>query len=254
MTLKKTFIALYTIIFKEIIRITRIWAQTLIPPIITTTLYFIIFGQLIGSQVHPIAGFSFIEFIIPGLIMSSLLSNSYINTVSSLYGARFMRSIEEMLISPMPASVIICGFVIGGVFRGVVTALIIFMVSLLFVTIEPYNIFILLLVAILASILFSLLGFINGLFARNFDDTTWITNFIITPLTYLGGVFYSIDMLPALLQKITLFNPIFYIINGFRYGFLGIASSDVLLSIGIMLLLNVLIFALAIKCFYKAKV
>lgn len=223
----KNRIALKTIVMKEIVRFTRIWTQTLLPPAITMTLYFIIFGKLIGSQIHNIHGYSYMQYIVPGLTMMSLMTNAYGNTSSSFFGAKFSKSIEEMLVSSMPSYIMLLGYTFGGALRGIVVGFVVILISLFFTHLHIYNIWIVLLMAALSAMLFSLGGFINAIFARKFDDVSFIPTFVLTPLTYLGGVFYSIDQLPPVWQTISLFNPIVNIVDTFRYGMLGISDINV---------------------------
>jgi ABC-2 type transport system permease protein len=227
-------IGLRTIVRREIIRICRIWAQTLLPPAITTALYFIIFGTLIGSQVQPIKDFSYVQYITPGLIMMTVISNSYGNVVTSFFGAKFQKHIEELLMSPMTNFYILTGFLLGGVVRGVMVGAIVTLISLFFSKISIAHFFLMLYVLIMTSLLFSLAGFLNGLYAKNFDDVTIIPAFLLTPLTYLGGVFFSINMLPTFWQKFAMLNPIFYNLNAFRYSFLGIEESNIFYSLGML--------------------
>lgn len=222
---QKYFIGFQTIALKEIRRFLRIWMQTILPAAITMTLYLIIFGNLIGSRIGEMGGYRYIEFIVPGIIMMAVITNSYSNVVSSFFGARFQRHVEEMLISPLPNYLILLGYVSGGVTRGLLVGLAVTGVSLFFTELRVSNLFVTALVVLLTATLFSLAGFINAIFARNFDDVSIIPTFILTPLTYLGGVFYSIHMLPEFWQKASLLNPILYMVDAFRYGVLG--TSDI---------------------------
>jgi ABC-2 type transport system permease protein len=230
MTLREKMIAFNTILTKEMIRFTRIWGQTILPSVITTALYFIIFGKLIGPQIGEMEGHRYMDFIVPGLIMMSVITNSYANVVSSFYGAKFQRNIEEMLVSPTPNYLILLGFVSGGVARGVAVGLAVTLVSLLFSDVHLHDFFITASVVLLTATLFSIAGFINAMFARSFDDISIIQTFVLTPLTYLGGVFYSIKLLPAFWQHLSLLNPILYMINAFRYGLLGISDISLYVS------------------------
>ena len=232
--MKESLISLGAIARKEIIRIFRIWLQTLVPPVITLSLYFIIFGSFIGSQLREIEGYSYMAFIAPGLIMMSIITNSYTNTVSSFFSAKFQRNIEELLVSPTPNWVIILGYASGGMVRGLSVGFLVSLVSLLFVRLPIHSLFYTVLFAVLTSFVFSLAGIINGVFAKKFDDVSIVPTFVITPLTYLGGVFYSLSLLPGFWQGVSKANPIVYMINGFRYGFLGI--SDISISIGLIML------------------
>lgn len=250
----KIYISFCALLRKEVVRILRVWPQTIIPPVITATLYFLIFGKLIGARIGQIEGSSFIEFIVPGLIMSNLVSNAYMNSAFSVYAMRFTRSIEEILVSPTPYYVVLLSFIASSIVRGLITASLITVVSLCFVpTISIHSFSVLFAVGIISAFLFGALGIINGLYARNFDDASLIPTFIITPLTYLGGVFYSIDMLSGPLKAITAFNPIYYIISAFRYGFLGHDSVNIFLSVGILLALSCVTFYTALLVLKNCK-
>lgn len=218
-------VAFKSILTKEVTRFTRIWMQTILPPAITMTLYFVIFGNLIGSRVGTMDGHSYMEYIMPGLIMMSVITNSYANVVSSFFSAKFQRHVEELLVAPVPNVIILLGFVGGGVLRGLLTGLIVTGVALFFVDIQVHNVLIIITVVVLTATLFALGGFINAVFAKKFDDVSIVPTFILTPLTYLGGVFYSIRLLPEFWQQVSLANPILYMVNAFRYGFLG--DSDI---------------------------
>jgi ABC-2 type transport system permease protein len=221
-------VALYTVTRREIVRIMRIWTQTLIPPIITMTLYFVIFGKLIGSRIGKIEGdFSYMQYIVPGLVMMSIINNSYMNISSSFYGAKFQRSVEEMLVAPMANWTILYGYVIGAVARGVVVGALVLLVALFFTSLHVAHPFIALASVTLGAIIFALAGFINAVFATKFDDIALVPTFIITPLTYLGGVFFSINMLGEPWRTFSLANPILYMVNAFRYGILGISDVSV---------------------------
>lgn len=234
MTLERQYIAFMTILRKEIKRFTRIWVQTILPPVITTALYFIIFGRLIGPQIGDMDGHRYVDFIVPGLIMMAVITNSYSNVVSSFYGAKFQRNIEEMLVSPMPNYIILLGFVAGGVARGLAVGAVVTVVSLFFSDLRMHDWLVTVSVAVLTATLFSLAGFLNSLFARSFDDISVVPTFVLTPLTYLGGVFYSIKLLPPFWQQLSHGNPILYMVNAFRYGLLGISDIDLRLSYGII--------------------
>jgi len=222
--------ALTSIWRKEINRFLRIWAQTLLPPVITMSLYFVIFGNLIGARIGEMGGFSYMAFIVPGLIMMSVITNSYSNVASSFFSAKFQRNIEELLVAPVPTYIIIWGYVGGAVIRGLMVGFLVTCISLFFVDLHIHNLPILILSVLMTSILFALGGLLNAIFARSFDDISIIPTFILTPLTYLGGVFYSISLLPPFWQGISHFNPVFYMINAFRFGFLGIADVSILWS------------------------
>lgn len=241
-TLKTNWIGFQTLLMKEIRRFMRIWIQTLIPSAITVTLYIVIFGNFIGSLIKPIHGIPYLQYIIPGLIMMSVINNAYANVVSSFYGARFQKSIEEILIAPMPNSLMLLGFVLGGVARGILVAIILALVSIFFTHLQIHNIFLIFTMTILAATLFSLAGFTNGLFAKSFDDTSFVTTFILTPLTYLGGIFYSIDLLPSFWKHLSLLNPILYIVNAFRYAILGVSDVNVTISFTCITLIVVALF------------
>tara|TARA_B100000963_G_C22615747_1_gene667247 strand:+ start:599 stop:1384 length:786 start_codon:yes stop_codon:yes gene_type:complete len=232
------YITLWTLTSKEVRRFMRIWVQTLVPPAVTMSLYFVIFGSLIGPRIGSMDGFDYIQFMIPGLIMMSVITNSYANVVSSFYSVKFQKSIEELLISPMPNWIILLGFVLGGVCRGVLVGVIVYFVSLFFYPdFEINNPLLTIVVLFLTSILFSLMGFINAIFADSFDDISVIPTFVLTPLIYLGGVFYSINILPDFWRSISMANPMLYVVNTFREGMLGI--SDVSIS-----------FSLTMICFF----
>ncbi len=241
--MKENLISCGAIARKEIIRIFRIWVQTLVPPVITISLYFIIFGSFIGSQLQEIEGYSYMAFIAPGLIMMSIITNSYTNTVSSFFSAKFQRNIEELLVSPTPDWAIILGYVAGGMVRGLSVGALVSLVSLIFIRLPIHNIFYTVVFALLTSFVFSLAGMINGVFAKKFDDISIIPTFVITPLTYLGGVFYSLSLLPSFWQVASKANPIVYMINGFRYGFLGISDFSVGTGLAMLIFFAVLLFS-----------
>jgi len=220
-------VALETIVIKEVRRFSRIWLQTLVPPAITIGLYFVIFGNLVGRRIGEMGGYQYMEFIVPGLIMMSVIQNSYSNVVSSFFSHKFQRSIEELLVSPVPNYIILSGFIIGGVARGLAVGVIVTTMSLFFADLSIQNPIITVTVVLLTSIVFSLAGFINALFANNFDDISIIPTFVLTPLIYLGGVFYSVQLLPPFWQIVSQLNPIFYMVNTFRYGILGSSDVDV---------------------------
>ena len=227
-------VALKSIWRKEINRFLRIWVQTLVPPVITMSLYFVIFGNLIGSRIGEMNGFSYMSFIVPGLIMMSVITNSYSNVASSFFSAKFQRNIEELLVAPIPNYIIIWGYIGGGVIRGLMVGFLVTCVSLFFVDLQIFNISVLILSVVFTSILFSIGGLLNAIFARSFDDISIIPTFVLTPLTYLGGVFYSINLLPDFWQGVSHFNPVFYMINAFRYGFLGVADVSLVWSFSVI--------------------
>lgn len=245
MNLSLNWVALRTLIRKEFLRVIRIWLQTIVPPAITMTLYFIIFGSLIGRRIGDMGGYDYMQYIAPGLIMMSVITNSYGNVVSSFFGAKFGRHIEEMLVSPMSYGTIILGHVAGGVIRGLLVGALVTLVALLFTRLTVVHPLITISMVLLSSIVFSLAGFINAVFARKFDDISIVPTFVLTPLTYLGGVFYSISLLPELWQKVSLANPILYMVNAFRYGILGTSDIDVRYAYLIVLLFAVLLFGVS---------
>ncbi len=220
-------IAFRTIVCKEIRRFTRIWPQTLLPPAITTSLYFMIFGRLIGERIGSVNGVSYMDYIVPGIILMSVISHSYANVVSSFYSTKFQRHIEELLVAPVPNWIILSGYVCGGIARGLLVGLVVTGISLLFTDMRVNNLTVTIAVYILTATLFALAGFINAVFADSFDDISIIPNFVLTPLSYLGGVFYSVSMLPDIWQVISLANPILYMINAFRYGLIGVTDVDI---------------------------
>ena len=246
MSSREQWVAFLTIVTKEIRRFTRIWPQTLLPPAITMTLYFVIFGNLIGSRVGEMGGFDYMQYIVPGLIMMSVIQNSYGNVVSSFFSTTFQQSIEEMLVSPMPAHVILNGFIVGGMVRGMLVGLIVSLLSLFFTHLSMQHLLITITVVILTAALFALGGFINAIFANKFDDISIVPTFILTPLTYLGGVFYSIDLLPEFWRTVSLANPIVYMVNAFRYGVLGVSDVNVYASLGAILMFVVAFYLLAL--------
>jgi ABC-2 type transport system permease protein len=243
---KTEWIGFQTIIIREFSRIVRIWGQTVVPPAVTATLYFIIFGSLIGRRVGQMGGYDYMQFIAPGLIMMNVITNSYANVVSSFFGAKFGKHLEEMLVSPLPNWLIVAGYVGGGVLRGVLVGSVVTIVALFFTRLALTHVFAIISAVFLTSIVFSLGGFINALFAKNFDQISWFPTFVLTPLTYLGGVFYSIAMLPAWAQVASHANPILYMVSAFRYGFLGTTDVDLRTAYGIMLGSAVGMFALAV--------
>ena len=227
MNIAVNWVALKTIVRKEIIRVARIWIQTIVPPAITMTLYFIIFGNLIGRRIGEMGGFDYMQYIAPGLIMMSVITNSYGNVVSSFFGAKFGKHIEEMLVSPMSNATIIIGHVSGGVLRGLMVGILVTIIALFFTSLSIEHPLITFSMVLLASTVFALLGFTNAVFAKKFDDISIIPTFVLTPLTYLGGVFYSITLLPEFWQKVSLGNPILYMVNAFRYGILGVSDISI---------------------------
>jgi len=229
-------VAYQTILTKEILRFSRIWLQTVLPSAITTVLYFVIFGKLIGERIGEMDGLAYIDYIVPGLILMSVITNSYSNVVSSFYSSKFQRYVDELLISPVPDWVVVAGYVSGGVARGLVVGTVVTLVSLLFTELRVASYAITLLVFVLTSILFALGGFINAIYAESFDDISIVPIFVLTPLTYLGGVFYSIELLPEVWQRISLANPLLYMINAFRYGLSGVSDINVWIALAIIVL------------------
>ena len=227
-------ISLFTIVRKEYVRFMRIWTQTLLPPVINQSLYFIVFGSLIGSQIKDIDGVPYMAFIVPGLVMMSIITSSFMNVVSSFFSSKFLKNIQELMVSPTPKWVVMAGYTIGGMMRGLMVGIIIFGVSIIFISPRIELPLVVVGFALLTSILFSLAGLTMGIFARKFDDVSFIPTFILTPLTYLGGVFYSIKDLPDFWQTVSKLNPIFYMIDGFRYGFYGQGDINIIVSISIL--------------------
>ena len=240
------FISVWTIVRKEVTRFTRIWLQTILPPAITMALYFVIFGNLIGPRIGKMHGFSYMQYIAPGLIMMAIITNAYANVVSSLFGAKFQRHIEEILVAPSPNLLLLVGYMVGGVVRGVLVGLVVTATALCFTDLQVASWPVTLAVVILTAALFSLAGLLNALFATKFDDISIVPTFILTPLTYLGGVFYSIDMLPTFWQKVSLVNPILYMVNAFRYGMLGVSDINIATAFGVIVLFCVVLFGVSL--------
>ncbi|HCW91138.1 MAG TPA: ABC transporter permease [Marinobacter sp.] len=245
--------AFLTIVIREVRRFTRIWPQTMLPPAVTMTLYFIIFGNLIGSRIGEMGGYDYMQFIVPGLIMMAVITNSYGNVVSSFFSMKFQRSIEELLVSPVPNWTILAGYVAGGMARGLSIGLIVTLLSLAFTRLSIHNLPMVVITVFLTSALFSLGGFINAMLATKFDDISIVPTFILTPLTYLGGVFYSIQMLPEFWQGVSMVNPILYMVNGFRYGILGVSDVNPFVSLGMILVFIVLLAAIALRMLARGK-
>ena len=239
----KYWVAYQTIARREILRFARIWVQTIIPPVVMVGLYFVIFGKLIGQRIGEMDGMSYVDFIMPGLVMMSIITNSYANVVSSFYGAKYSHYIEEMLIAPIPNIVILIGYVTGGIVRGMCVGIAVTLVSLFFTDFSIHAPLIVIGIAFLTAFLFSLAGLINGVFARTFDDVTIIPTFVLTPLTYLGGIFYSIRLLPETWQQVSLINPILYMVNSFRFGFRGVSDIGMGTAIMVILFFIVILFA-----------
>ena len=251
MASSRNIIALKSIMYKEIHRFMRIWVQTLVPPAITISLYFVIFGSLIGSRIGQMGGFDYMSFIVPGLIMMSVITNSYSNVASSFFSAKWQRNVEEMLVAPVPNWVIVAGYVGGGMARGMLVGGIVTLVSMFFVDIQIHNIWVIILTVALTSATFALGGLINAIFAGSFDDISIIPTFILTPLTYLGGVFYSISLLPEFWQGVSQINPIVYMVNAFRYGFLGISDVSLTLSFTVLGVFIVSLYTIAMVLITK---
>ena len=241
------FTALKSLAVKETNRYLRIWVQTLVPPVITTSLYFVIFGKMIGGRIGDMGGFSYMEFIVPGLIMMSAITSSYANVSSSFFSQKFQKNIEELLVAPVPTHIIIWGFVIGGLGRSFLVGTLVTIISLLFVPLNVVSWPIVIITLLMTAILFSLAGLINGIFAQSYDDVSIVPTFVLQPLTYLGGVFYSISMLPPLWQGVSKVNPLVYMISGFRYGFLGIEDVSITVSFSIIIIFIVVLYSV---CWY----
>ncbi len=239
-------VQLYTLVRKEITRILRIWTQTIIPPVITTCLYFLIFGNLIGPRIGSMQGHAYIDFIVPGLVLMSVITGSYTNVASSFFSAKFQRFIEEIMVSPTPSWVILTGYLVGGVFRGVLVGLVVLTVATLFATVDLVSPVMTLAVMIMAALVFSLGGMLNGMFAKSFDDVSIIPNFVLTPLIYLGGVFYSVQLLPEFWQNVSLANPILYVINIARYGMLGASDVGIGISFTVIFIAMLAMFILCL--------
>ncbi|WP_438766698.1 ABC transporter permease [Kushneria sp. TE3] len=253
MNARQKLVALWTIVRSEIRRFMRIWPQTLLPPSITMTMYFIIFGNLIGSRIGQMDGVDYMDYIVPGLIMMSVITNSYSNVASSFFGSKFQRSVEEMIISPMPNWLVLSGFVIGGAARGLAVGIIVTAVSLFFTDLQIQHPILTVLVVIMTAVLFSIGGFINALLGKKFDDISIVPIFVLTPLTYLGGVFYSIHTLPEFWQNVSLINPILYMVNTFRYGILGVSDINVGAAVGAIAVFIVIFFSAAIWLLRRGK-
>lgn len=234
-------ISYWTIVRKELVRLFRIWSQTLLPPVITTGLYFLIFGQFIGSQIAPINGVSYMEFIVPGLVLMAAINSAFMNTAFSFYSSKFQKTVEEVLVSPTPHLVVVLGHITGGVLRALVTALFVLALSLFFTHLSIYSFLITFVFIVLTALLFSLAGLVNGVFANSFDSVSIVPTFILTPLTYLGGVFYSVSVLPPFWQEVSHWNPVLYMVNGFRFGMLGLSDTSVTISLTVLSVLVALL-------------
>ena len=251
MNIRTQLVALYTLVRKEYNRVFRIWVQTIVPPAITTALYFLIFGNLIGRRIGQMGGYDYVQYIAPGLIMMSVISNSYGNVTSSFFGAKFGKFLEELLVSPLPNWLIVAGYVGGGVMRGMCVGIVVTIVSLIFTHLVIHNLFVIATAVLLTSIVFSLGGFLNAVFAKNFDQVSFFPTFILTPLTYLGGVFYSVSLLPLWAQIPSHANPILYMVNAFRFGFLGVSDVPIGVAYTIMIAFAVGLFALCVYLMEK---
>ncbi|MES2918618.1 MAG: ABC transporter permease [Pseudomonadota bacterium] len=247
MTRQQQLVALQTIVTKEVRRFMRIWLQTLLPPAITMTLYFVIFGHLVGSRIGDMGGFNYMQYIVPGLIMMAVITNSYANVVSSFYSAKFQRSVEEVLVSPVSNGILLVGVTLGGVARGIAVGLIVTLLSLFFTDLALHHVFVVIYTVVMTAVLFSLGGFINAVYAKSFDDINIVPTFILTPLTYLGGVFYSLELLSPFWQGVSLLNPIVYMVNAFRYGILGVSDVNVWFSLGMITALSAALFVFALR-------
>ncbi|MFQ5659526.1 MAG: ABC transporter permease [Gammaproteobacteria bacterium] len=241
MNTEQQLIAYKTIVIKEVSRFTRIWVQTILPPAVSMTLYFIIFGNLIGPRIGKMDGFDYMAFISPGIIMMSIINNAYANVVSSFFGAKFQRHIEEMLVAPVPYAIILAGYITGGAARGLLVGVVVTIIALFFTDLHVHSYVVVFSVVLLTAVLFSLAGLINGIYAKKFDDISIIPTFILTPLIYLGGIFYSIELLPEFWQTVSRFNPILYMVNAFRFGLLGVSDIDITVAFSIILVFILLL-------------
>ncbi len=247
---KSYWIGYQTILIKEMTRILRIWAQTLIPPVITMSLYFVIFGAIIGRRVGEMGGLPYMEFIVPGLIMLSVITNAYGNITSSFFGAKFGKHVEELLVSPLPPWIILAGYVSGAVFRALTVGVLVWLVAAFFSGFHMHNLAVTFSILLLTAIVFSLAGFINAIYAQKFDDISIIPTFVLQPLTYLGGVFFSVSLLPGITQQLALVNPIVYMVNAFRYGLLGVSDIPLWIAYAITLGFGAVLFFF---CLYLLK-
>jgi ABC-2 type transport system permease protein len=250
---QQKWIAFETIVRREVRRFMRIWPQTLVPPVITIVLYFVIFGKLIGSRIGEMSALPYIQFVAPGLIMMSVITNSYSNVVSSFFGSKFQRNIEELLVSPTPNWIILLGYVVGGMCRGLGVGLIVTLLSLYFADFSLHSLGVTVGIVLMTSLMFSLAGLINAIFANSFDDISIIPTFVLTPLIYLGGVFYSIDLLGELWRTVSLFNPILYMVNAFRYGMVGITDINIVWSFSMVAFFSLLLFSIALYLLEKGS-
>ena len=253
MTPREQYMAFMTIVRKEIKRYLRIWTQTLLPSAITMSLYFVIFGSLIGSRIGEMGGFTYMQFVVPGLIMMAIVTNSYSNVVSSFFGSKFNHSVEELLVSPIPNYVILMGYVVGGVTRGMFVAVVVTIVSLFFTELHIHSYFVVVVIVLMTSTLFALAGFINAVFANSFDDISIIPTFVLTPLIYLGGVFYSMDLLPEFWANVSKLNPLVYVVNAFRYGVLGVSDVSLTFAMGMITVFTAIAFTYSMHLLNSGK-
>jgi ABC-2 type transport system permease protein len=253
MNMREQYVAFLTILRKEIKRYLRIWTQTLLPSAITMSLYFVIFGSLIGSRIGDMGGFTYMQFVVPGLIMMAIVTNSYSNVVSSFYGSKFGRSVEELLVSPVSNFVILMGYVVGGVTRGLLVAVVVTIVSLFFTHLHIHSYFVVVAVVLLTSTLFALAGFINAVYANSFDDISIVPTFILTPLIYLGGVFYSMDLLSPFWASVSKLNPLVYVVNAFRYGVLGVSDVSLPFAFGMITVFTAIAFGYSMHLLNSGK-
>lgn len=253
MTPREQYLAFMTIVRKEIKRYLRIWTQTLLPSAITMSLYFVIFGSLIGSRIGEMGGFTYMQFVVPGLIMMAIVTNSYSNVVSSFFGSKFNHSVEELLVSPIPNYVILMGYVVGGVTRGMFVAVVVTIVSLFFTELHIHSYFVVVVIVLMTSTLFALAGFINAVFANSFDDISIIPTFVLTPLIYLGGVFYSMDLLPEFWANVSKLNPLVYVVNAFRYGVLGVSDVSLTFAMGMITVFTAIAFTYSMHLLNSGK-
>ncbi len=253
MNRNELFTVFATILVKEVRRFIRIWPQTLVPPAITIALYYVIFGSLIGSRIGPMSGFDYMQFVVPGLIMMAVITNSYANVVSSFFGAKYQHSIEELLVSPTPEWVILLGYTMGGMARGICVGVIVTLLSLAFTRLQVAHLGLTTLVVLLTSMLFSMAGLVNAVYANSFDDISIVPTFVLTPLTYLGGVFYSIDLLPSFWRAVSQVNPILHMINAFRYGVLGTSDVDVGFAMAMIMLFIVVLWSFSLYLLKSGK-
>ncbi|MDZ4226169.1 MAG: ABC transporter permease [Patescibacteria group bacterium] len=251
MDTRRLFIAYYTVARKDVTRMIRLWKQTFLPSVVTTVLYFIVFGTFIGSQLEPIHGVSYMLFIVPGLVMMQIITNAYSNTSTALFMAKFQRNLEEMMVSPMPDWIIVAGYVTAGIVRGCIIGILVLITALFFTHLTVYSAAIIVAAFVLTCVLFSLGGFLNAMFADTFDSISIVPTFVLTPLTFLGGVFYSVELFPEFWQNVSYLNPILYMVNAFRYGFLGESDVNVTLAFGIIITLIIVFLTLILWLFKK---